>query len=590
MAYDDDDATTDGPGDWASRRDVLSDVTKSPARFMRSPRKPLPRPVTADATTTADGYEPGVKQLAPAFVDDQDCFDNPPSYFPHLWRRAEARDRLVLTRQTLEVWRDAAEAVRQRNDEARADALYALRLKRKVLKQCLAVFQDLYDAQIQADEIYTRRLAGTVLGKTCDEYRVRRIRSIEEDRVKGVSLYKWAIASREARFIRKRDHDLKQAVMRKLIEEYRRQQRRQNQLEELLSQRQSQESRELLKSAVSFLSHKTQAITEKANLAEGINRNALYQSSIKIWEAQTTNVQNLQTTADDAREYFLMKNVIDKMKAAAEARKDRREQLAKWAFSRWQIFAKNKRHTRYDELYKQFRKTVKLKLARKCLQSWRTKLQDIQRIDGHADDVYNSSLSHRILRPVLATTFSTADWMSKSGPAADQVADQFLQKRVLTAIQMQHQTLFENEDRANRLHQYRVEQKAVQGLRQMQLRAFELQRRIADADAFRSRHDKRLVRTMLAHMRTKFAFSRRNGEEQLTLTPAPAITPARKRQQLFNDSTRLSTTPAYTPFITPFMAKLKNEPRILEDIEDMDESMFEGSLQDLDDIDTEPGG
>ena len=67
------------------------------------------------------------------------------------------------------------------------------------------------------------------------------------------------------------------------------------------------------------------------------------------------------------------------------------------------------------------------------------------------------------------------------------------------------------------------------------------------------------------------AEQRGGSEGALTLLPRPATTPARKREELlFNSSTKLSTTPAYTPFA----ARLRAGPRILEDIED-DEDLQE---------------
>lgn len=593
LAFDDDATTQDEHADWISRRgDATAEFMQSPARFSGPSRKLAPRLATTDLTDTPQYPGRSFDQIdAAAYgngleaAEDDDLIENPPPYISLLLKQAEDRDRTVLARQTLEVWRDAMQVAKERQLDARADALFSIRLKRKVLKQCLAVFQDLRDAQMQADQMYLRRLAGNVLGKTCDEYRVRRVASIDEDRLKGVSLYKWTVASREARFARARDVQLKRTIMRRLIDRYGQEQARQAELEGLLAQRQAQRQTVLLRSAMAFFSQKVLVHQESVAAADSRNHNALCQASMKIWHARTKQVDSLALTAEDAREYFLMKRVLTRLRNVTRFRKERRGWLAKWSILRWRAFTKNRKHARYDEIYRQVRRSIKMSLARTMFLKWQQTMNKRRDDEAQADALYHKSLTQRIVRPVVETTYEVAEWVDKNEAIADRQADHFLLRKAMLAIQMQQQSLSEMANRADRLQQYRVEQRAVQGLRQMQLKAFELQRRTFDADAFRSRSDKRTVRNVLAKLRTTYVQQRQGGEGALTLVPAPVITPAKKREELLlNSSTRLSTTPAYTPFAL----RLRQEPRVLEDIDDEDENGLDETRLDSESVDIEP--
>ncbi|KAK5938591.1 hypothetical protein PMZ80_008780 [Knufia obscura] len=591
LSYDDDATTQDAPENLQDRHsDGISEHVGRPlSRASLHAGLAQHRPASADDSQyiTRSGYYPTETALGDQTVEaplDDAYLDNPPPNMALMWRQAELRDRAVLTRQTLDVWRDALDTVRQRQLETRADALYELRLKRKVLKQCLAVFQDLRNSQIRADQIYYRRLARNALGKISDEYRVRRVASIDDDRMKGVSLYKWTLASREATFVRNKDYQLKRFVMQKLVDSFRAGRAQQAQLEEMLRRRNAQNKTSLLQSALSLLVQKTVVMQEHQATADGQNRNTLCHASITAWRAKMGKLNDLSLTAEDAREYFLMKRVLSQLQSLTRYRKERREWLATWATRKWQTFLKNRKHARYDEAYRQMRRTVKMNAARKFLLRWHQKVHDHREDNAQADALYQTSILQRIIRPVIETTYDTAEWVKTNEPVADQRADQFLQQRALIAIQMKQQSLLDMTDKADRLRQYRTEQRAVQGLRQMQLKAFELQRRKSDADAFRDRQDKRAVRNILARLRRVLAERRSGDEGALNLGPPPAVTPARKREELLlNTSTRLSTTPAYTPFTV----RLRQEPRVLEDIEDDDEEDMEGVQSHLGEADVE---
>ena len=590
LSYDDDATTQGGPADSEDRHSdgAFEHVRRPSSRISRHVERSERRPASADDSEliTRDRYYPtetALDDLNPELPDDA-YFDNPPLNMPQMWRQAEIRDRLVLGRQTLDVWRDALAVVRERQLEERADALYQLRLKRKVLKQCLAVFQDLRESQARADQTYRRRLARHVLGKTSDEYRVRRVASIDEDRIKGTSLYKWTVASREASFVRNRDLRLEQAAMHKLIESFRASQAQQARLEDMLQRRNAENQGSLLRSAMSLLVQKTIVTQEQQAKADLHTQRTLYHASINVWRLKMGKQNDLSLTAEDAREYFLMKRVLNQLRNVTRFRKERRDWLATWTIRKWHDFVKRCRHARYDDAYRQMRRTMKVNAARRFLLRWQQRVHDLRENNAQADALYQTSILQRLVRPVVETTYDTAGWIKKNEHLADQKAEQFLQQRAIMAIQIRRQTLLDMTDRADRLRQYRTEQRAVQGLRQMQLKAFELQRRSFDADAFRDRKDKRAVRNTLARLRRVLAERRLGDEGVLNLGPPPAVTPARKREELLlNNSTRLSTTPAYTPF----SVRLRQEPRVLEDIEDDDDEDIEDMQDDFNDADIE---
>lgn len=477
------------------------------------------------------------------------------------------KDRVALIRQTLDAFQRALEVEKNRREEDLANSFYEARLKRKTLKQCLAVLQDFRDAQVKAEQIYNRRLARNALGKTTDEYRVRRVGSIDEDRVKGLSLYKWTIASREATFARNKEWSLKRTILQKLVESYRASRAQQEQLERMLQRKNMQNQNSLLRSAMAFLVQQSTAVQLIETKADQANQSALSAASISAWRAAIGRLNDLALTAEDTREYFLMMRVLKQLRFVTRFRRERRTWLATWTLNRWREHVKSCKHARYDEAYRQMRRTVKMNLARRLLHHWQQKVHDCREQDAQADAFYQTSILQRIAKPVVEAAWDTAEWVSKSESIANQKATQSLQQRALVALQQKQQYLQDMSDRADRLRQYRLEQRAVQGLRQMQLKAFEFHRRQFDADAFLDRHDKRGARNILAKMRRVLAERRGGGEGALTLLPAPAVTPARKREELlFNNSTRLSTTPAYTPFA----ARLRIE-RVLVDIEDDEE-------------------
>ena len=591
LAFDDDATTQHGHVDSEDHHsDGMSEHVGGPlSRTSQYIEKLGRRPASADdtQTMTRNGYYPTETGLGGRTVEmpyDEDYFDRPPPNMAQMWRQAEMRDRVVLARQTLDVWRDAWGAVRQRQLEARADALYELRLKRKVVKQSLAVFQDLLNSQIRADQIYLRRLAHNAFGKTSDEYRVRRVTSMDEDRIKGTSLYKWTLAGREASFVRSKDFKLKQVVMHKLVGSFRTGQAEQARLEDILQQRNAQSQGSLLRSAMALLVQKRNVVQEGEVKADCHIQSTLYHASINAWRSRMGKLNNLSLTGEDAREYFLMKRVLTRLRGLTRFHKERREWLAMRTVRKWQEFVKIRKHARYDEAYRQMRRTVKVNAARKFLLRWQQKVHDRREDNAQADALYQMSILQRIVRPVVETTYDTAEWVKNNESMADQRAEQFLRQRAIVALQMKQQSLLDMTDRADRLRQYRTEQRAVQGLRQMQLKAFELQRRTSDADAFRDRQDKRAIRNILARLRRVLAERRSGHEGALALVSPPAVTPARKREELLlNSSTRLSTTPAYTPF----SVRLRQGPRVLTDITDDDGEDMEDVQHDFGDVDVE---
>ena len=575
LAFEDDATTQDGRGDIEDHRsdDTSAHVGLAVPHTTLKSKQSKPRSISADESQmlTKDGYYPTETAPTGRPVEtpyDEAYLDHPPANMTQMWHQAEIRDRKVLARQTLDVWRDAWESVQERQLEARADALYELRLKRKVLKQSLAVFEDLRNSQIQADQTYYRRLARNALGKTSDEYRVRRVTSIDEDRIKGTSLYKWTVASRESSFARNKDLRLKQAIMHRLVQSFRATQAQQAQLEDMLQRRNAQNQGTLLRAAMSLFVQKTAVVHDQQAIADYQNQSTIYHSSINAWRSKMGKLNDLSLTAEDAREYFLMKRVLTRLQSLTRFHKERREWLATWAARKWHNFVASRKHAHYDEAYRQMRRTIKINAARKFLLRWQQKVHDCRENNARAEALYQQSIMQRIVRPVVEHTYDKAEWLRNNEPIADHHATQFLQQRAITAISMRQQCLLDMTDRADRLRRYRTEQRAVQGLRQMQLKAFELQRRSSDASAFRDRQDKRAVRGILAKLRRVLAERRSDGEGALDLVPPPAVTPARKREELLmNSSTRLSTTPAYTPFA----ARLRQEPRVLMDIEDEDE-------------------
>lgn len=561
MTYDDDATTQDASPMRPSRALFYGDSDGT------RPSPSISRPVKKPRSYSIDTHN---LTEATADVHDEGFLDYPPAYIAPLMALAEQRDYAVLCRQTLDAMRRAYEIARDRRLEARADALYELRLKQKTLKQCLAVSEDVRHAKIQADQIYRQTLVRNALGKTMDQYRAHRLESIDEDRLKGYFLYKWTLASREANFVNRRNWQLKRNFLYRLVDSLRTSQARQAELDGILQRRREETQGAMLRSAMVFLVQRTNAVQEKRDLAECRDRGALYRASIDVWRMRTGKLTELSLTAEEAREYLLMKRVLRRLQSASLYRKERRTWLAKWSLRKWKDFVKSRKHLRYDESYRQTRRLIKMNLARTMLAKWQQKVHNHREQDAQADACYHSTLMQRTVKPAVEKMWDTADWVEKNDAVASIKADQFLERRAVIAIQMKQQSLLDMTDNADRLRQYRVEQRAVQGLRQMQLKAFELRRRLYDAEAFRDRHDKRNVRNVVARLRRLLA-ERRSGEEgPLNLIPAPAVTPARKREELLlRSSTRLSTTPAYTPFA----ARLRQGPRILEDIEDMDEDL-----------------
>lgn len=554
LAYDDDATTQDG---LVSRHHEDSDAVTDDIPLSGSALQTIERP--QHNTIHALDISENIHE-----VSNDAYFDNVPIHISHLLYQAEARDRLVLTRQTIEAWRGALQAAKDRHLEKRADALYELRLKRKVLKQYIAVFQDLNESQTQADQIYQHRLTKHALSITSDEYRVRRMNSIDEDRVKAVSLYTWTLAARESTFKRNKVWQSKRFFLQKLINSYRAIQANEANLEGLLHQNNLQVHSSILQSSMAMLIQRQKVVSEQNIRAVEQNRNVLYQASLKTWQSEFKKVADLSLTAEDAREYFLMKRVLRQLRSMTQFRVERRKWLATWTLRKWNVLVKHRKHARYDETYRQIRKTVKMNLARKLLRCWQQKLSDLNQHEARADGMYHASLMKRISKPVVETLYDKTEWVARNEPLADSTSDRLLTQRAIIAVQMRQQSLLDMSVRAERLHQYRVEQQGVHSLRQMQLRAFELQRRQYDADAFRERHDKRVVRNMLARFRHVLAGRQAGDEGTLNLGPPPAVTPARKREELlFYSTTRLSSTPAYTPFAM----RLRQESKVLEDID-----------------------
>lgn len=531
-----------------------------------------------------------------------------PPQIAYFMQQAEQYDRRVLARQTLEALRgfmSARQATRRAVQQAQkevalstqADEFYEDRLKRKVLKQMVAIYEDRRTTNAHADRYYEGRLLRRVAGKTMDAYRVRRVQDMDEERLKGRSLYMWTLATREAQFQGTQRQKLVARYLAKVVDCGRGSLTKSAFLEHIFKQRDQQQRDALVSAALGMLAQKSGDVQTMTLRAEKNNNDGLVRSAVYTWRSRISTVDGMNAAADGV----LVQKFLRKLHSAALFKRDRETWLVTWTLIRWRAFLNKRRHQRLEESYRQARRMVKMNLARRMLQTWHSRAGTIRTTTAQAIQHYNSSILHRIIHPAIEHIYDKCNLHARLAIQADLTATRSLQRRGLLALTSQAQHFDQMTQSADQLFDNKIQRVAYKSLRTLQFKTFEAQQRQASADAFRARHDRSLLRHTVSRMRVALLQQRNsdsnsnsnnysvmdnsndihkssrdasnifnhNSHLQSTskiaiptaISAATAITPARRKNELLLDSsTPLSTTPAYTPFA----ARLRAEPRIFD--------------------------
>lgn len=464
---------------------------------------------------------------------------------------AVKRDEERLLVDCLEAWRHRATLARL------ADRYYEERIKLKALRHLFYHFQGIKDLEDTADQYYAENLKRNALRRVGDEYRVTHIQAMDDERLKGYYLYQWTIRAREMAFTRQQDWKLKQRYLVFLTQSLRDIKHRQNQFENALQHHEQRKDESLMRSFITKLSSKTNEL-ELLNKAADIHyEGRLCEKSFQRWQGTAQTISALNLRAKDAREYFLMRRFITIWYDKAMASRQRRTVLVRWTVVRWRTFAKKRKHVKYEVAYRTVRRHVKMNLARHLLQRWATKSRHLHDMEAAADAQHRTHLLRHIAYPAIENMYDTAVIAQRSEKIADLKAEEVSKRRALLSLAYKAQHMSNLTSTADRFRRLKEETKAAHCLRHMRIRAFELQRRAEDADAFRARRERQTMREFLGLMRAELA-RRRGAEPPLDLPPA---TPSQRRALALS---RLSTTPAYTPFALRLRGDVMTDDVIIE--------------------------
>ncbi|KAL2004131.1 hypothetical protein VTN02DRAFT_6595 [Thermoascus thermophilus] len=413
-----------------------------------------------------------------------------------------------------------------------------------------------------------------------DRLRCQALSARIEERLKMETLYKWVLAERYRLMRRIRE----QRVMRETFtifmtnavglssqllvqeEEYR-----------------ARRAREMLRSKLACWREQLARQRQRESVALEFYAPRLEQASLAIWSSKVREMRKMEGWARDARFYFLVTKSIRKWHAATLDSAKRRRQ----------------------EAYARTRRKIKINMAHNALTSWRSKTENIIRMERQAAEFHRT----KVLK-TASELFSR--WHHKAAKRTRDChdADVFYYRQLAYDKLARWVDLFNHtrglEEQAIHFYRLHVSGVAAAQLRKLSLRVFQVRNGAETADAMNERLLKKHFRTMFWHwvrqtravleerqltgttatesndqgaeetkettaaptadswfdMQNAFDFS-----ELVTVPELPPTTPTATPGYLNSPSKRaararqlaqISTTPA-TPLYTPFASRLRAE-------------------------------
>lgn len=388
-------------------------------------------------------------------------------------QQAETRDCQRLLKSNFDEWRA----------EARLDPIAVQvsdgvdeRIKRSAYTQWATRIQMLK----QARDMDHRRLLHDAWKTWNNSLRCQALNARIEERVKMETMYKWILAERSRLMQRKRDQRILRTIFSNFVTNIR---GTYSQLLQRADVHEDYRTEELLRSKFDRWRDRLSTQCRQHYMAFEFYAPRLAEDSILIWRWKHDHVAKLEGWADDARFYFLMTKT-----------------LRHWNASRLESSKQRRQHA-----YAKTRRKIKINMASKALESWRSVTQHVTQLEQTAAD-YHEHKSVAIATDILGRWRARTEKQVQDCRDADiyysrQIAyDQLIRWAEVFA------ELGDLETRATELYRLHVLDQAGAQFRKLSLRIFQIRSTVETADSMRVRTLRKHSRSMFRHWAEKAQF------------------------------------------------------------------------------------
>lgn len=332
---------------------------------------------------------------------------------------------------------------------------------------------------IKANTVDHLRLKQNAWTAWNDELRVKTLTSQTNDRLRSQALYQWVLAQRAVLLRRACDRRISKDAMQRLTFGFRNSRRQWNRQEAQVADRQQQA---LFRSTFECWKLQMNMQRERENMAVDFSAHRSQQKWFHGMRHISAHIRQMEAQAGHAVFYFLTTKAI----------------------RRWRLATAESQKRRRQDAYARMRRQVKINLARRLLWTWRSRLVCLQDLDRMAHNAQRTRLLG-ILSRKFNTWRSQTLFISQMNLRATEKKSTGLRALSLQSWSEKLQSTLRLEDQAVQLHGLRMSAVCSALIRRMSLRAFEIHRREANADAMRDRHWAKHVRNILRHWAERVA-------------------------------------------------------------------------------------
>jgi protein SFI1 len=395
-------------------------------------------------------------------------------------------------KETFDEWRIQA---RLAPAASQVSVMVNTRVLRTALSQWVGKARMVQEAE-EADRYRIQRNAWTAWN---DTLRCLALRARIDERLKMEAMYKWILMERYELMRRIREQRIKREVFSRFVTNTR------DTYTRLLFHAEAHEERQtevLVRSKFAIWRDQVHLQREREYIASEFYAPRLAAESLAIWRNKHQQTVKMESWAQDARFYFLMKRSMNQWRQAKVDSSKRRRQ----------------------ESYAKVRRMIKINLASKALSAWVSKTRAILDMEQQAADVDRDKL-------LVDTSDIFAQWHDKTAKRIREVQDAddsyFRQVAFDQLMQMSETFIIrrEMEDQADNVHRLRVLRLASTSLRKLSLRIFQIHNHAETAEAMRERnlrkHSRNMFRDWVDNARMKLEARDSAGP---SMTPGPLST------------------------------------------------------------------
>ncbi|KAJ5618863.1 RAVE complex protein Rav1 C-terminal [Penicillium lagena] len=347
----------------------------------------------------------------------------------------------------------------------------------------------------QANEIDRFRVQRNAWTSWNDTLRSLALRARIDERLKMEAMYKWILMERFQLMQRIREQRIKREIFSRFVANTR------DTYTRLLFHAEIHEdhhAEDLMRSKFAIWRDQMLLQREREYVAFEFYAPRLAEESLAVWRAKHAEVVKMEGWAKDARFYFLMKRLM----------------------KQWHQATRDSAKRRRQEAYAKIRRKIKINLASKAMDVWKSRTRLVMDMDQQAGEVDRAKMFH-----LGSDLFAL--WHEKSAKRVQECrdADIYYFRQVAFDQLMQLSETFvihrELEDQADHFYRSRVLRYAGSSLRKLSLRVFQIKSTAETAEAMRERnlrkHSRGMFRYWVENMRLKL---------EARDSPGPALTPA----------------------------------------------------------------